>query len=320
MPEVSATPSHFQEAMGKMCAPSQKGVICIDITNKCDLACSNCTRLLENQESFWEMTPDNFRTAVRSLRDYPGVIAVIGGNPAMHRDFKQICEIMAQEIPDKSRRGLWTNNIFKYADLAKETFGVFNLNPHGNERGAKSLLPLIDRKVDNYYDGHSTHAPILAAVKDIFPEDEMWDRISQCDINQNWSATIVQNNGNLRVYFCEVAASFDLARDTDNGAELTEGWWMQKIGNFEAQIKHFCPGCGVPARIKGTKDSDQVDAYTKSNADLAEKSLKKKRKVVELIPGAIVFDKNKANNYSSMSRSPLKQLAHRIIKRLRRLF
>ena len=320
MSEVSATTLHFREAMAKMCAPSQKGVICIDITNKCDLACSNCTRLLENQETFWEMTPDNFRAAVRSLRDYPGVIAVIGGNPAMHRDFQQICEIFAQEIPDKSRRGLWTNNIFKYADLAKETFGVFNLNPHGNERGAKSLLPLIDRKVDNFYDGHSTHAPILAAVKDIFPEDEMWERISKCDINQNWSATIVQNNGNLRVYFCEVAASFDLARGTDNGFELTEGWWQQEIGRFELQIAHFCPGCGVPARIKGFKDSDQIDGYTVSNTDLAEKSLKKKRKTVLLTPDKISFDKNKANNYSSMSRSPFKQLAHRVIKRLRRIF
>lgn len=69
----------FLEAIAKMRSPYQMGIICIDITNKCDLDCSNCTRLLVNQDKYWEMTPENFRMAVRSLAEYPGVIAVIGG-------------------------------------------------------------------------------------------------------------------------------------------------------------------------------------------------------------------------------------------------
>ena len=70
MSDESSPLSPFQRALEKMCAPAQKGVICVDVTNKCDLACSNCTRLLANQETLWEMSPDNFRTAVRSLIDY----------------------------------------------------------------------------------------------------------------------------------------------------------------------------------------------------------------------------------------------------------
>ena len=91
-----------------MRSPYQMGIIHIDITNKCDLACSNCMRLLENQTGFWDMTLGNFRLAVRSLRGYPGIISIMGGNPAMHPKFEEICNIFVQEVPNKSQRGLWT--------------------------------------------------------------------------------------------------------------------------------------------------------------------------------------------------------------------
>lgn len=282
-----------------MRSPFEMSIICIDITNKCDLACSNCTRLLENQDAFWDMTPENFRTAVRSLADFPGMIAVIGGNPPMHRNFREICEILVAEVPDKRRRGLWTNNVFKHGALAEETFGGFNLNPHGDERGVESLRHLRELGVGNYYSGHSSHSPLLTAVRDLFDEEEMWERISHCDINREWSASIVQNKGKLRAYFCEVAAAFDLARGTDHGIEVTPGWWRKHVAEFEDQIAHFCPGCGIPARLKGSLDCEEVDTYTKSNADLALKSAeKKKRKVVALDTGNVELSSYKVTEYS----------------------
>jgi hypothetical protein len=271
---------HRKRAIANMRSPYEMQIICIDITNKCDLACSNCTRLLENQDAFWDMTPDNFRLAVRSLDGFPGIIAVIGGNPAMHRNFKELCDIFVEEVPNKNLRGLWTNNIFKHSDLAKEVFGVLNLNPHGSERGIKSLEDLRSRGW--YNQGHSSHSPLLTAGKDLFEEEEMWDRISACDINQNWSASIVQNKGKLRAYFCEVAASFDLARGTDNGIEVVPGWWRRNVSEFEDQVALFCPGCGVPAKLTGHMDYEEIDTYTVSNEDLALKSLNKKRKIIKL--------------------------------------
>jgi hypothetical protein len=255
-------------------------IICIDITNKCDLACSNCTRLLENQDELWEMTPDNFRRAVRSLEGYPGVMAVIGGNPAMHRNFTELCDIFVKEVPNKSQRGLWTNNIFKHSDLAKEVFGVFNLNPHGVKRGIDSLAEL--KSLGWYHEDHSSHSPLLTAGKDLFAEEEMWEHIAECDVNQDWSASIVQNRGQLRAYFCEVAASFDLARGTDHGIEPVPGWWRRNISEFDEQVARFCPGCGVPAKLKGHMDFENTDTYTATNADLAVKSLSKQRRIIEL--------------------------------------
>lgn len=267
-------------AIAKMRAPADMKIICIDVTNKCDLACSNCTRLLENQEHYWDMSPENFRLALRSLADFPGIIAMIGGNPCMHPEFELLCQIFSEEIKEKERRGLWTNNFFKHQDIARETFGVFNLNSHGNERGGKSLLAF--KKISWYHEGHSEHSPLLTAIKDFFPEEVMWEKISQCDINQNWSATIIQVNGRLRCYFCEVAASFDQARGEDNGFEVGPDWWKRGIVEFSEQIQHFCPGCGVPAKFAGPLDCEEIDMFSETNRDIAQKSLKKRRKIIEI--------------------------------------
>jgi organic radical activating enzyme len=293
-------------AIAKMRGPNQMHIICIDVTNKCDLACSNCTRLLENQDAFWDMTPDNFRQALRSLQGYFGVIAMIGGNPCMHKDFEEMCQIFREEVPNKMQRGLWTNNYFKHRALIEETFGTFNLNSHGEARAESNLLDLHKSVTANgalswNYGGHSEHAPLLTAVQDLFSEQEAWDRISKCDINREWSASIVQNKGELRVYFCEVAASFDLARGTDHGHPVTPGWWKQHITQFSDQIKRFCPGCGVPAKQKPAKDNDEIDTYTKTNADLALKSEQAKKRKIVYLETAQDHSDRRATKYNTLS-------------------
>lgn len=270
----------IENAIQKMRPPSAMTIIDIDITNKCDLACSNCTRLLENQESHWEMSPDNFRMAVRSLRDFNGVIAVIGGNPCMHSKFPEICRIFQEEIPNKDQRGLWTNNLFKHFQIAKETFGTGNFNAHGVDRGIRSINAFY-KAIGNsggLMRGYSHHSPILTAIKDLYDTNEMWDRISKCEINHEWSASIIENKGQLRAYFCEIAAAFDLANGTDYGFEVTDGWWQKPLNTFTEQITHFCPNCGVAAKLKGHMDHEEIDTFTISNIHLVNISLNKKRK------------------------------------------
>lgn len=282
--------SSIDVAISKMRPPSAMKIICIDITNRCNLSCSNCTRLLENQIGYWDMSIDNFRIAVRSLADFPGMIAVIGGNPCMHRNFEEVCKVLEEEIPDKNKRGLWSNNVFKHTELVVKTFGGFNLNAHGDTKGIESLREV--RKLAGskayLYKNHSMHAPLLTAIKDLYGEEEMWEMISKCDINQNWSATIIENNGKLRAYFCEVAGSFDTARKEDYGLEVESGWWRRPMESFSHQIKHFCPGCGAAARLRGTRDADEVDLFTQSNRDLIELSLKNRRVVKEVQKGELL--------------------------------
>lgn len=52
---------------------------------------------------------------------------------------------------------------------------------------------------------------------------------------------------------------------------------------FHGQVDRFCPGCGIPAKVKGHLDHEEIDTYSSTNADLAEKSaVKKKRKIQEV--------------------------------------
>ena len=294
---------HFDEAVSKMRGPRNMHIICIDVTNKCDLACSNCTRLLANQDHLWEMSPENFRLALRSLEGFSGIIAMLGGNPCMHSRFEELCAIFEEEIPEKLQRGLWTNNPFKHEDICRKTFGTYNLNAHGEERAHPAIERLTkaardDGKIAWTYMGNSMHAPLLTAIKDIYAPEEMWEKITQCEINRDWSATILQNKyGELRAYFCEVAASFDVSRGGDNGHKVFPGWWNQHITAFKDQIARFCPGCGVPAKMKAWKDSDEIDTYTRSNADLALDAKARGRKVREM--NRAEFDSHRVTDYGS---------------------
>src|SRR5579872_1945379 len=99
-----------------MRAPSQMQIIALDVTNRCDLQCSNCTRLLAQQRRKWDMTPENFRLALQSLKGYDGIIAMIGGNPCLHPRFPELCRIFAEETP-QAQRGLWSNNVFDHQEV-----------------------------------------------------------------------------------------------------------------------------------------------------------------------------------------------------------
>ena len=202
------------------------------------------------------------------------------------------------------QRGLWTNNFFKHGKLCQDTFGTFNLNSHGNDRAEPHLESLHNNAkaagaLSWFYKGQSDHAPILTAIKDLYPEDEMWEKITKCDINREWSASIVQNNGELRAYFCEVAASFDLARKQNHGKPVVEGWWKQNITEFGEQIKKFCPGCGVAAKQKSDKDIEELDTYTRSNADIA--TVRKNRHVVYLAPNLGTEYTSRVTKYNTLA-------------------
>src|SRR5579859_4242969 len=289
-------------AIISMRAPAQMQIIALDVTNRCDLQCSNCTRLLAQQRRKWDMTLDNFRVALQSMRGYPGIIAMIGGNPCLHPQFPDLCRIFVEEIGEPRQRGLWSNNVFAHQEVIAKTFGVYNLNPHNDERGVKSiekLRKLVDVK---YHHGSSYHAPLLTAVRDVIPDEgAMWDAIANCDINRNWSASIVQNQGHLRAYFCEVAASFDLARGEDHGHPVVEGWWRKAIEEFGSQIRHFCPGCGVPARLEGRLDSEDTDDYSVSNTALATNT-RGKRRIVPLTQA--VRSEHPVTTYNEAERQP----------------
>lgn len=239
-------------------------ILQIDVTTICDEACSNCTRLLPYRRDYRHMSLDCFEEALRCSADWPGVIALFGGNPCAHPEFPALCEILERYVPDQRRRGLWSNNLLKHGEAARRTFfpgGRLNLNAHANPKAVESFARWMPGKViPSSRRRPSWHGPVLIDRRDYDVSDAEWTEAREaCDINQHWSGAIVERDGEPYGYFCEIASSLDGVRGENHGVRLYPGWWREGMRAFGEQVRQCCDrGCGVPLRLKGHLDQDEV--------------------------------------------------------------
>jgi len=248
-----------------MKAPTEKSndTIQILVTRGCDLFhCSNCTQLLPYRTDSRNMSPDVFRSALRSIHDWPGIRGIFGGNPCVHPQFEQLMEILVEEVPDQRKRGIWTNNLMGHGPLVREVFypsGRFNLNAHAVEGAAVEFdRYLPGRIIPSSRSRLSWHSPILMAWQDLGISEADWVELREtCDINQNWSAAIMERDGAAYAYFCEVAGALDGVRGENNGIKVFPGWWRLPSAAFDAQVRACCDrGCGIPLRALGHLEND----------------------------------------------------------------
>ena len=75
-----------------MRSPKDMGIIEIDITNACVHACANCTRFCGHHKKPFYMDFETFKKAVDSLKDYKGMIGIIGGEPTIHPEFERFVD------------------------------------------------------------------------------------------------------------------------------------------------------------------------------------------------------------------------------------
>jgi hypothetical protein len=240
----------------------------IIVTHACNLACSNCTQLLPFRRDARFMSLDCFRTACESLRDWPGIVGVFGGNPCTHPHFPQLCEIIS-EIIHPAHRGLWTNNLMKHGEIAAKTFrhGRLNLNAHADEGAAREIDRWFPgRLIESSRSRPSWHSPILLDRRDFGVSDDEWTQQREnCDINQRWSAAIAERDSKPYGYFCEVAAALDGIRGENHGIPCEPGWWQRPMAEFDYQVGGCCDrGCGVP--LKGLGHLDREDTFDISPA------------------------------------------------------
>jgi len=196
------------------------------------------------------MSFDNFRRAVDSLADFPGIVGIFGGNPCLHPEFQRFADWMEKARPDKAKRGIWTNDYHHHRDLARRVFGYHNYNPH---RGSPSW-----------------HCPAMVAIRDVIRDpDLLWNLVDRCPVQNRWSAAITQIGGKLRAYFCEVAAAWDHVYSEDRGAPVFPGWWKWDLAFFQDQITHWCPRCGMALPFPARRDWDQADDMSPTHEHLA---------------------------------------------------
>lgn len=162
--------------------------------------------------------------AIDSLEGFEGGIGIMGGEPAFHPKFVEICKLLQKKVPPE-KRYLWTSG-YKWEEqrsIIKKTF-------------AERI----------YYNDHKSaqqkHQPILVVINDVVEDKEtIKDLVDKCWIQERWPASINPKGG----FFCEVAAAMDLLFDGPGGYPLEKGWWNKTPQDFQDQVGRYCYQCGA---------------------------------------------------------------------------
>lgn len=258
-----------------MRSPSEMDIVQIDITARCHLRCSNCTRGVAHYAKPWEMSLPQFDIAVRSMDGWykPGnVLGIIGGEPTLHSEFEQIArafmamfggpptrnarqpiadmqQFVQERLFDRSNgRGLWTSlgpAFYKHFETIVECFSHFNTNTH--ESAGLHQAMWISRKDYCATTGTS--------------DDEWVANRDKCWVQNMWSATINDRGS----YFCEVAGTIDrLLYDGKHAWPVEQGWWQRTPDDFKDQI-HLCDHCSLAQPCPSRVDAIERDIVSPSN-------------------------------------------------------
>jgi len=201
----------------------------IDITSKCFMACLYCSRynrhLREDQKI--HMPLEDIERALDSLKEWPSSIGIIGGEPLLHPQFKEICELIQTKF-SRTKMGLWTSggkNWTSLKPLADKTFGFIAYNEHNREQQEVCR-----------------HQRLTVAIKDVIKDETyMNELIDDCWVQRTWCPAI-----NVKgAFFCEVAAAQDLLWDGPGGWLVDKNWWRKTQTQFKDQCDTYCMNCGM---------------------------------------------------------------------------
>lgn len=225
-------------------------LIQIEITNACTFKCANCTRFVGHHKKPYFMDLAAVEKAIDSLEGFGGGIGIMGGEPTLHPDFLQICELLRKKVPP-GKCGIWTSGYKwdEYRDVIKKTFKfAVSFNDH-SDPGQK-------------------HQPVFVAIDDVIRDKKlMWDLIDHCWVQEIWSPSINPKGA----FFCEVAAALDLFLDGPGGYPVEKGWWIRDPKHFRDQIERYCPRCGAALPMEYSSNREAGDLISPGNLELFRK-------------------------------------------------
>lgn len=269
-------------------------VIQIEITNACNLQCSNCTRFVGHHKKPFFMDLPTVAKALDSLEGYPEQIGIMGGEPTLHPQFAEICKLVQEKISNRRQRALWTNGFQweKYEENIGETFD-------------KDMVVYNDHKDMDI----GKHQSLLLAATDIVDDKElMWRLIGNCWVQWRWAASITPKGG----FFCEVAAAQDYLFDGPGGYPLEKGWWNKNPNEFMDQVKRYCPNCSAAIPMPGVDAHASYDVVSKTIAERlrqvdSPKFLRGDFKLVDMKLTETDIEKTVQEGWTPWSHRPYKQ-------------
>ena len=296
-----------------MRSPSDMEFIQIDITNACNMRCSNCTRFCGNHAKPFFMDFETFKRAVDSMEGFEGVTGLIGGEPTLHPEFERFADYMREKFgkPSGGDRLLYPQKDFIHSihdrELGSERVSERADGSHYMRKRGAGLWSNMSATYRKYYEviqdtfsveylndhlNPSYHQPGLFSRKDLNIPDEEWFKLrDKCWIQNSWSATITPKGA----FFCEIAGALDMLFDGPGGWKIEPGWWKRKPEDFGDQL-HWCEICGFALEGRTfTRDSqEETDDVSPSVYEMLKKTESPKLKSGHINPVKItngVIDK-----------------------------
>ena len=266
----------------------------IDVTNACVLQCSGCTHLCGHHRAPFFMSMDEFRRTVDSLKGYPSMLGIIGGEPLISPYISDMMTYLHGAFPPE-QCGLWS--VFphgdKYVKLRGqicETFGNILLNDHSRS--------------------DIMHAPILVASGEYFSNlDDLYMAADQCWVANRWSPSVT----NKGAFFCEVAAELDQLFEGPGGWEVKPNWWKKTPKDYTEQIERWCSKCGGCMPLARRSSQDEKCDISEGNFELLKGKSRKvdHGNVYVHKKGEFQFDYSLLDDGGYPNQRPYQELAYR---------
>lgn len=211
------------------------------------------------------MSMDEFRKAVDSLKDFKGIIGIMGGEPTLNPHFPEMIQYLHEVRPEgKKSNGLLApvknfNQFHKsfWNDTRRAKRGLWSALGNRYYENLEAISDIFPYQCLNDHKNSGLHQALLISRKELGISDEEWIPLrDKCWIQNEWSASITPKGA----FFCEIAAALDMLFDGPGGWPVEPGWWKRTPAEFGDQL-HWCEMCSaalaVP-RIEGNRETDFI--------------------------------------------------------------
>ena len=268
-----------------MKSPAEMQIIQIEITNACPsqapFGCANCTRFVGHHKKPFMMDWDTFKLAVDSLRDFPGMVGIMGGEPTLHPEFERMARYLEQARPEAvapvadargarspKRRGAEKptkqpgtpavgdpiGDIGEYRNrywsaLAGRKRGLWTSLGAGYVEHFEVIRDVFRYQCVNTHQHPGEHQALLMTRKELSqsPFGSARNLADDAEFAKLRDACWIQNLWSASItpkgaFFCEVAAALDMLTGGPGGWPLESGWWRRRPAEFGEQLQ-WCELC-----------------------------------------------------------------------------